>query len=144
MNTEVHSFTPTSLLSPYCVRSPTLEAGTRRPWYQFLRQDARQVPKVPWCERVTGTASGLQKDCPVSAPTFQGLAGTRTFRMAGWGTAAFLGKGADVGLGGRSAGKRRPQRGPQRGHTPVGEGSEGAPKGVDSPPVSLPESGSVR
>lgn len=56
----------------------------------------------------------------------------------------FPGKVLTWASAGRSAWKRWPQGGPERGHTPVGEGREGAPKGMDSPPVSLPESGSVR
>lgn len=60
------------------------------------------------------------------------------------GIAALFGEGADVGLGALSAWRRWPLPGPGRGHTPLREGSEGDPKGVDSPAVSLLESGSVK
>ena len=64
-----------------------------------------------------------------------------------WERPPFLGKAADVGFA-SARGDRLGRRGltEARGAaTPLwGRGNEGVPKGVDSPPVSLPESRSVR
>lgn len=62
------------------------------------------------------------------------MAGTRAFRRAGWGTAAFPGEGADVGRGGAFCWEAvAPGRPGARPH-PCGGGEGGRPEGSGQPP----------